>query len=76
MVLLWDSSLPGMTQHRVSMVMVKLAPGTAMSMIMALLAGNHGFQHLPQPIICSLHCLHTIPLTQALLSNSCLNWNQ
>ena len=57
-VLLGDSSLPGMTHHRIWMVMVELAPGAALPMVMALLGGNHGFQHLPQPVICSLYCLH------------------
>lgn len=61
-VLLGDSSLPGMTECRVSMVMVKLAPCAAMTVVTALPRRDHGCQHLPQPIICSLHCLHSIML--------------
>lgn len=56
MVLLWDSSLFGMTQHRVSMMMmmIKVASGAAMDLAVALPRRDHGLQHLPQPIICSL----------------------
>lgn len=42
MVLLGDSSLPGMTQRRVSMVMVKLAPCAAMAVVMGLPRRDHG----------------------------------
>lgn len=50
MVLLWDGSLPCMTHHRLTVVMVHLAPTATMGMAMAvatpmaLSGGDHGGQ--------------------------------
>ena len=54
LMLLWESSLPCMTQHRITVMMVKVAHGATV----ALVWRDHGCQYLPQPIICSLYCLH------------------
>ena len=71
MLLLWDSSLPDMTECWIAMVMVKLAPCAAMTVVMALPRRYHGRQHLPQPSICSLYCLHNIMLIEGIADTTC-----
>ena len=71
-VLLWDSRLPCMTQHRLAVVLVHLmAPAASMAMAVAVatavaLSGrDHCCQQLPQPVIGVLHSLHQVTLTGA-----------
>lgn len=55
------------------MVMVEVAPCAAMTMVMALPRRDHGRQHLPQPIVCSLYCLHSIMLIHSIAVKNCLS---